>query len=156
MSLSIMKVISGVFMHETFKVCGENDDLMIIQKKRTTAEYTKKMTKLFKRAAGDGGASITREQFEKLMQDQWIRTWLSAMEINVNNVERLWILLDDGDGRLTAEELVKGLARLKGGAKSIHVWGGKQWKYFSRLSFSDYRVFFCYLVLSFSDLQDVM
>jgi len=119
-SLSVMKVISGVFMHETFKVCGENDDLMIIQKKRTTAEYTRKMTKLFERAAG-GSGSISRKEFEQVMQDQWIRTWLSAMEINVNNVERLWMLLDDGDGRLTAEALVRGFARLKGGAKSIHV-----------------------------------
>ena len=55
------------------------------------------------------------------MQDPWIRTWLSAMDINVNNFERLWMLLDNGDGQLTAEELVRGLGRLRGGAKSIHM-----------------------------------
>merc|ERR1719235_2338783 len=42
------------------------------------------------------------------------------MDLDITNIDRLWTLLDaSGDGELTAEELVKGVARLKGTAKSV-------------------------------------
>lgn len=37
----------------------------------------------------------------------------------MNDVDILWKLLDDGDGALSLDELVRGVGRLKGGARSI-------------------------------------
>lgn len=47
------------------------------------------------------------------------RTWLAAQELPVHDPHVLFNLLDDGDAELTAEELVKGVERLKGTAKGI-------------------------------------
>jgi len=118
-SLSVLRVISGVFMHETFKVCSEDDELMIIQKRRAHATHVKKMKKLFQHVNSDADDGLSWPQFEAVLRDDWVNMWLSAMDIDVSNVERLWSLLDDGDGCLTADELVDGVTKLKGSAKSV-------------------------------------
>jgi len=117
--LSIMKVITGVFLHETFKVCSEDDELMIIQKKRAMEEHKKKMEKLFARVDESGDGVLSKDEFTKVMKDEWVKTWLSAMDLDTSHVERLWKLVDDGDGNVTAGELVKGVSKLKGAAKSV-------------------------------------
>merc|ERR1719181_650019 len=52
--LSVFKVITGVFLHETFKVCSEDDELMIIQKKRQLKKYIRKMQNLFDKVDESG------------------------------------------------------------------------------------------------------
>jgi len=118
-SLSIMKVITGVFLHETFKVCSEDDELMIVQRQRVVNQHRKKMKRLFSNLNRDGDDALSWDEFEELMNDNWLRQWLQSMEIDTNHLRRLWALLDNGDGRLTADELILGVGRLKGSARSI-------------------------------------
>jgi hypothetical protein len=122
--LSVMKVISGVFMHETFKVCSEDDELMIIQKKRDKENWTRKMHMLYSKLNKNGDEALERWEFLEMMKEPWLHTWLSAMELDFNDPEALWELLDDGDGNLTAEELVKGVSKLRGSAKSADMHRG--------------------------------
>lgn len=118
--LSVMKVITGVFLHETFKVCSEDDDLMVIQKRRAMKEHMKKMNKLFERVDADDDGCLIWEEFENVMNNnEWLRSWIGAMELDTTDAKRLFRLLDDGDGHITADELVKGVTRLKGVARSV-------------------------------------
>jgi len=117
--LSVFKVITGVFLHETFKVCSEDDELVIIQKKRTLRKNTIKVEKIFKEVDKSGDGVLEWEEFEKIAKDPWLVDWLSAMDLDAKNAARLWKLMRNADGRLTAEDLVKGVSRLRGQAKSI-------------------------------------
>merc|ERR1719408_1125333 len=47
---SVVSVITGVFIQETFKVATSNDEIMIIQKERAMKNHLKKMTALFEHA----------------------------------------------------------------------------------------------------------
>eukprot|EP00435_Cladocopium_sp_Y103_P060332 s215_g22.t1 len=60
-----------------------------------------------------------RSEFVEIMNIPEVRTWLAAQELPVQDPNILFNLLDDGDAELTAEELVKGVERLKGTAKGI-------------------------------------
>merc|ERR1712007_51981 len=40
---AVIKVISGVFLHETFKTAASDDELMIVQKKRLQEKHGRKM-----------------------------------------------------------------------------------------------------------------
>merc|ERR1712061_39441 len=53
---AMMKVITGIFLHETFKVAATDDDIMIMEKVRQTKKHVKKMQLLFEEAddSGDG------------------------------------------------------------------------------------------------------
>jgi hypothetical protein len=118
--LSVFKVISGVFLHETFKVCTEDDELMVIQKRRAKKTWTAKMEKLFAHFDDDDDGIITWTEFENVIKhNEEVSHWLSAMDLDITNVERLWHLIDDGDGSLSAPELVTGISKLKGPSRSI-------------------------------------
>ncbi|CAL1166019.1 unnamed protein product [Cladocopium goreaui] len=112
-------IINGVFMQETFKVAASDDKLMMRQKERDRWLHTKKMRTLFEAADESGDGFIDRSEFVEIMNIPEVRTWLAAQELPVQDPNILFNLLDDGDAELTAEELVKGVERLKGTAKGI-------------------------------------
>merc|ERR1712167_435516 len=54
--------------------------------------------------------------------NEHVQTLLGAMDLSVGSADLLFSLIDlDGNGDLTLEELVKGVGRLKGDAKSWDV-----------------------------------
>lgn len=118
---SVVAVVTGVFIQETFKVATTDDRIMLMQKERAVRTHTKKMQQLFKYADADGSGALDREEWGAVVQQSEVKTWLAAMELDVRDADNLFTLIDDGDEALTAEELVKGVARLKGAARSIDV-----------------------------------
>merc|ERR1719469_1384804 len=91
----------------------------MMQKERATKLHSRKMRKLFQHADDDENGALSLAEFRDVMDDKAVRTWLSSMELEVADVDTLFSLLDDGDGRLTAEELVVGVMRLKGSARNL-------------------------------------
>merc|ERR1719409_1174259 len=77
------------------------------------------MTQLFKEADESGDGELTLEEFQSVMTDTRVKTWLAAQDLEVRDVELVFSLMDGGTGVITAEELVGGFARLKGPARSI-------------------------------------
>lgn len=119
---AVIGVINGVFMQETFKVAGSDDKIMMRQRERERRLHTKKMKVLFEHADESGDGVLDIDEFRQVMKNQSVRTWLAAQDLHMNSPEasdQLFRLLDDGDGALMAQELVEGVARLKGPAKSM-------------------------------------
>merc|ERR1712098_523255 len=65
--------------------------------------------------------TLDRKEFIRILRDPRTNRWLSAMEIEVGDANALFDLLDDGDGKITVDELVRGVSRLRGAARSIDV-----------------------------------
>ncbi|CAK9095416.1 unnamed protein product [Durusdinium trenchii] len=119
---AVIGVINGVFMQETFKVAGSDDKIMMRQRERERKLHTKKMKVLFEHADESGDGILDMEEFIQVLENPSVRTWLAAQDLSINSDEasaNLFRLLDDGDAALTAQELVEGVARLKGPAKSM-------------------------------------
>merc|ERR1712070_648351 len=116
---SVVKVITGVFLHETFKVAGSDDELMIMQKERVTQKHRHKMQRFLMEADNTGDGRMDYQEFDKVMTDERVRTWLSAMGLEVRDVKGLFELLDDGDHTISSSELCNGVSRLKGEARSL-------------------------------------
>mmetsp|Transcript_114107 Transcript_114107/g.227063 ORF Transcript_114107/g.227063 Transcript_114107/m.227063 type:complete len:544 (-) Transcript_114107:882-2513(-) len=116
---SVVSVITGVFIQETFKVATSDDQILLNNKTRAMRENKRKMTKLFKYADNDGDGSLDQKEFQKVMDEEVVRKWLSSMGLDVDDVETLFELFAGGDSKVTAEELVVGAGRLKGSARSI-------------------------------------
>merc|ERR1712096_276595 len=94
---SVVSVIMGVFIQETFKVATTNDEIMLLEKERQMRNHLTKMNSLFEHADENMDNVLDLKEFEMVLSDPGITKWL------------------------TAEELVKGGARLKGAARSIDV-----------------------------------
>merc|ERR1712032_1414 len=117
---AVIGVIQSVIMKETFKVAEQDDQIMLWSQERQVKVYTKKMRDFFVRADTHHDGKITMEEFRKVMEHEQIRTWLASMEVNASDVDQMFALLDTSkNGALEIEELVKGINRLKGAARSI-------------------------------------
>lgn len=118
---AVVIVVTGVFLHETFKVASSDDELMLVQKQRQTKSHVRKMERLFKEADTSCDGLIDREEFKNILTIDKVKTWLGAMELEVSDPDLLFDFLDDGDEAITVAELIDGVARLKGAARNIDV-----------------------------------
>eukprot|EP00929_Paragymnodinium_shiwhaense_P073986 TRINITY_DN37820_c0_g3_i3.p1 TRINITY_DN37820_c0_g3~~TRINITY_DN37820_c0_g3_i3.p1 ORF type:complete len:650 (+),score=152.12 TRINITY_DN37820_c0_g3_i3:54-2003(+) len=118
-NFALLKVINGIFMHETFRVAGSDDEIMILQKNRKTEMHIKKMTALFQEADESGDGLLEKQEFKDILADARVKTWLAAQELEIRDPDEVFTLVDPGRGVISAEDLVRGFSRLKGGAKSM-------------------------------------
>jgi len=120
LGFSVMGVINGIFIKETFKVAECDDAIMLMQKQRATEMHAYKMQKLFAAADDSGDGIVDQEEFVEIVQDPDVNAWLAAQELDVGDPYRLFILLDsERKGKLAVEDVVAGVSRLKGSARSV-------------------------------------
>mmetsp|Transcript_68123 Transcript_68123/g.134450 ORF Transcript_68123/g.134450 Transcript_68123/m.134450 type:complete len:584 (+) Transcript_68123:37-1788(+) len=116
---SVVSVITGVFIQETFKVATTDDRIMVMIRERASKTHSKKMTALFNSADTDGSGFIDYNEYREIFEDPEVITWLAAMELDVTDLDMIFELLDtDSDGRLSRADLVQGISRLKGHARN--------------------------------------
>jgi len=119
MGFAVVKVINGVFMHETFNVANSDNQLMILQRQRTIQMHKQKMTLLFDATDVSGDGLLSLEEFRDILHDPWVKTWLAAMELSTDDGDTLFEIIAEDDGRIDPAELVQGVAKLKGAARSM-------------------------------------
>ncbi|CAK0807773.1 unnamed protein product [Prorocentrum cordatum] len=93
---------------------------MIRQRERMVRTHAEKMERLFQAADGSGDGLVDVEEFQATMREPDVQTWLASMDLDVEDAAVVFQLVDsDGDGRLTADELVAGVSRLMGDARNL-------------------------------------
>jgi hypothetical protein len=113
-------VINSVFMQETLNVAVTDDNIMIKTKTRATAIHRRKMEKLLKLADTNKDGFLSLAEFEAVLHNPGVKTWLESMDLETRDGKLLFHLLDkNGDDKLSVDELTQGTGRLKGIARSI-------------------------------------
>jgi hypothetical protein len=126
MGFAVIGVIFGVFTQETFRA-AETDDMLLLKRKANQNKlHAMKMKNLFQMMEGEGNedmsGGIDVQQFKRVLKHPEFQLWLKAMDYDTSDAELLFYLIDtDGDGTLTIDELIKGMAMLKGTARNIDV-----------------------------------
>merc|ERR1712012_677151 len=91
-------------------------------KNRASAKYQKQMKNLFMKADVDQGGALDLEEFRRLLSEDDTKTMLAAMELEVGDAKALFDFLRAQDhDTISLQELVAGVQRLKGTARSIDV-----------------------------------
>jgi hypothetical protein len=117
---AVIGVINGVFMQETFKVASSDDSIMMRQRERDVRVYGEKLNRLFSATDEDDSGSIDIDEFGEVMHDPEINSWMASLELPVRDPRNLFQLLDvNGSGSLTPEDLIRGMLRLRGTAKTV-------------------------------------
>jgi len=115
-----VSVVNGVFMQETFKVAANDDSIMMRQTDLKRQTHEKKISALFEVADTGGEGLLCKADFCEALQNQKVRSWLAAQELDVTiGAPIMFDLLGGGKPELTVEDLVDGIARLKGTARSV-------------------------------------
>jgi hypothetical protein len=115
LGFAVLGVLNAVFVQETFKAASLDDNLMVRQQKKKEDHHRKRMCQLFDDADADGNGTLDLDEWVTVCQDDWVQVWLSSQEIKAEDARSLFELIDDGArGKVSAEEIVKGTASLKG------------------------------------------
>lgn len=117
---AVVGVINGVFMKETFRVAETDDIIMVRQKAKSASLHAKNMKHLFEALDSSGDGTVSRREFKNLSQFPTVKTWLASMEFETDDLDTVFDLIDqDNSDSITFEEMMNGVTRLKGGARSI-------------------------------------
>lgn len=118
-SFAAIKVISAVFIFETQKMASSDEGLLILQKERQNARLDNNFRSVFKEIDDSGDGSVNMEEFTEILEDHRVTTWLAALDLDIQQCQGLFELLDNGDGKISFQEFVQGVHRLKGAAKAV-------------------------------------
>eukprot|EP00747_Dinoflagellata_sp_TGD_P068325 gnl/TRDRNA2_/TRDRNA2_155664_c0_seq1.p1 gnl/TRDRNA2_/TRDRNA2_155664_c0~~gnl/TRDRNA2_/TRDRNA2_155664_c0_seq1.p1 ORF type:complete len:673 (+),score=90.59 gnl/TRDRNA2_/TRDRNA2_155664_c0_seq1:105-2123(+) len=118
---ALLSVIGAVFISETMRVAASDKDVAIIKKTRAKEALMYQLRLVFNELDASGDGHVPWSEFKKAMDDDRMKTWLSALEIDVRDLELLFKMLDDGDGQVDRGEFIRGVADTMGTAKSSDV-----------------------------------
>eukprot|EP00747_Dinoflagellata_sp_TGD_P047943 gnl/TRDRNA2_/TRDRNA2_145310_c0_seq1.p1 gnl/TRDRNA2_/TRDRNA2_145310_c0~~gnl/TRDRNA2_/TRDRNA2_145310_c0_seq1.p1 ORF type:complete len:612 (+),score=95.64 gnl/TRDRNA2_/TRDRNA2_145310_c0_seq1:41-1837(+) len=118
---AVIKVITAVFIAETTRCTNSDDDIAVTRKKKLQEVYVGKLQEVFKELDRSGDGSLSRCEFEPLINDALLQTWLNTLDIDTFDLEHLFEILDSGDGNIDMQEFIQGMSRVRGPAKSIDV-----------------------------------
>merc|ERR1712048_322325 len=121
-AFAIVTVIRGIFLHETFQVAANDDELMIMKKERQTKKDLAKIKQLFNEADESGDGLLTRKEFDNILHDPRVKVWLAAMGLDTHDPALMFELMDkNSNDVISAPEFVHGFGRLRGPSRSIDV-----------------------------------
>ncbi|CAJ1390601.1 unnamed protein product [Effrenium voratum] len=114
---ALLAVINGVFLKETFSAAENDDKIMMRNTEKKRNQHIKKMQSLFEAADETGDGLLDKEEFIQVMSDPEIVNWLAAMDLQISDPNQLFEMVQH-DGTISAPQLVGGVSRLKGAARS--------------------------------------
>jgi len=121
MGFALMSVIGAVFVQQTMSIVQNDNDIMIVKKQREAEIYNSKLKSLFETLDKNSDAMLTRTEFDQVKEDPVLKDYMNALDINPDDLEGLFNLLDSGDGLVSVEEFLMGATRVRGTAKSIDI-----------------------------------
>lgn len=118
---AVIKVIAAVFITETNRVLESDDELTVMKSNRTHKAYISRLYHIFRSIDVDGNGSFDWDEFQAALKEPRTSAWLATLDFELHDLEKLFWLLDNGEGKILIEDFVGKVSQLKGHAKTIDV-----------------------------------
>jgi len=120
---AVLNVISAVFIQQTMSVAKQDNELMMLERRRASEAYRAKLILTFGKMDSSGDGKLSSKEFHDLIQDRENRLWMSVMGIDPFHLQEFWEVLDQSSNRepITADQFVEGVSRLRGEALSVDI-----------------------------------
>jgi len=116
---AIIGVINGIFIQETFRTAACDDHLLVLRTERETKVHARKMNTFFNLADTSHDGFIDRQEFNMILSDARVRAWLAGQGLEARDADNLFTLLDPGQNKLSTHDVIDGVKKLKGAARSL-------------------------------------
>jgi len=116
---TLIRIIYALLLKDTMQAAASDTDQVVRDKMRETKALAAKLAGMFKEADVTGDGYLSRQEFEDILAYPKVKTWLSAIGVNAEDEQNLFDILEDGqaaDNRISSEEFLDGIMRLKGKA----------------------------------------
>jgi len=114
----LSNLITAVIVENAFAISKEDEEEVAVMRERQKDADINELKILFLELDEDGSGELNREEFLDAVENPKIRRKLQLLEVDLDELDELWMILDDGDGTLSANEFSQGLRKMKGLAKS--------------------------------------
>jgi len=118
---AVTRIISALFLRDTLQVAQNDEAMMIRAKMSRRKKFEQKLADVFVTLDKSGDGSITKAEFVDMLEAPEMQAYMSILEFEIDDAVYVFDLIDDGDGRLSYVEFLKGLARCKGAGRSMDV-----------------------------------
>lgn len=118
---TVLGLIRALFLKHALAAAAVNPEEAMVEKGRKRKREESHMRRIFQNLDVDLGGTITMDEFRGVLVQPMMRTLLSILEVDTQDIEGLFHLLDDGDGHIHLEELIAGVMRIRGQARSMDV-----------------------------------
>jgi len=118
---AMLRIITALFIKETLQAAASDAGFMINEKLKERNGYMEKLREVFHALDESGDGEVSKDEFNLVVENPRVMTYLHLLEIDVHDATTLYNCLDDGDGKLTIDEFMSGIARLKGQARAFDV-----------------------------------
>merc|ERR1719379_602203 len=115
----MIRIITAIFLKETLAAAAADQEHAIRERMRKRDKDIAQLRAIFTDFDEDGTGFVTLDEFKRILEDPYVKTWLQVLELEVNEVTGLFRLLDNGDGTISFDEFVSGVMRMRGGAKAV-------------------------------------
>jgi len=120
----LLSVIRGVIVKQTFKVAEQDKECQLRKTLKANSDYRQKLRKVFFNVDSSGDGTIQVEELRNFLLDPNAQQVLKALDLDYHagDANELFDRLNsDGDGGIDFQEMMMGLHKLKGAAKSSDV-----------------------------------
>jgi Ca2+-binding EF-hand superfamily protein len=117
---SVLNIATGVCVDSAIQVANSDRALRMIKDQESRQTYADDLRELLLRVDVDHDGEITRDEWETSVELDSVKFLLSALDVKVHDATEVFNMLDvDDDGSVGLVELVDGLEKLQGYARSV-------------------------------------
>jgi Ca2+-binding EF-hand superfamily protein len=121
-TFAVLNVVTGVFCSTALEATQRNPDLVarnILDKRRETSRL---LENLFTAIDDDDSGLITLDELHAISEDDMVRAYFQAMDIDFRDAWTLFKLIDSkSSGEVPLQEFLLACEQLRGGATNMHV-----------------------------------
>jgi len=122
MLLAMMNIVTGIFVNDAIEGAQRDVDLQAQSELERSNKVMDELKRLFRTFDSDGSCAITKDEFEKHMVDESVKSAFAVLDLEVADAMAFFEVLDtDGTQELDIDEFVMGCMYLKGVAKMVNV-----------------------------------
>jgi len=121
-----LRIVSALFIKETLAQASKDEESHATQKREEKRRIVRRFRRYFAQADTSHNGQVDADEFLKLFRDPEVRNWLDVHEIDGNDPQAVWQLMDTGREDINIKEFVDGLLRMRGPAKAQDVLAVKK------------------------------
>lgn len=122
MVFAVANIVNGVFVDGAIELSKRDRTMMMQKQKEDNENKERHVIDLLTLMDVDGDQLITFDEFLLSLEEQEVRDYMAALEVDISDVKMFFQMMDrDGSGSVDIMEFTSGIRKLRGEAKSVDI-----------------------------------
>jgi len=122
MVFAVHNIVNGIFVDGAIELSKRDRGAMMQKYLEEHADKERHAIELLTLMDQDGDQEITFEEFLQALENQEVRDYVSALEVEITDAKMFFQMLDrDGSGTVDILEFTSGMRKFRGEAKSVDI-----------------------------------